>query len=218
MLLDLDLAVAQGEHVLVDGEPDATAAFFRVLAGIWPWGRGGVDLPADSEMSAIGRRPFLPQGSLRDALLFPAPAGDVADVAIAEALAVAGVPALADRLDETSDWSRSLGAADLQRLSFARLVLHRPSWIVLGDATDALDAETADAMLRLIAERLPASAIIVIGRHPGSAETFNRRMTLQRDPDGTVLLNEVYARRKAAQAPRLRPLKVVDWLREGFRV
>jgi ABC-type uncharacterized transport system fused permease/ATPase subunit len=97
-------------------------------------------------------------------------------------------------------------------------VLHRPSWIVLGDATDALDAASADAMLLLVADQLPGSAIIVIGRHPGSAETFNRRMTLQRDPDGTVLLNEVYARRKAAQLPRPRPLVLVDWLRQGFRV
>ncbi|MEO5736320.1 MAG: SbmA/BacA-like family transporter [Variovorax sp.] len=218
MLLDLDLVVAQGEHVLVDGDADATAAFFRVLAGIWPWGRGGVDLPADSEMSAVGRRPFLPEGSLRDALLFPAPADDFNDGDIGDALGLAGLVGLADRLDERADWARNLGAGDLQRLSFARLVLHRPSWIVLGDATDALDAASADAMLLLVAEQLPGSAIIVIGRHPGSAETFNRRMTLQRDPDGTVLLNEVYARRKAAQAPRRRPLMVVDWLRQGFRV
>jgi vitamin B12/bleomycin/antimicrobial peptide transport system ATP-binding/permease protein len=218
MLLDLDLVVARGEHVLVDGDADATAAFFRVLAGIWPWGRGGIDLPADSEMSAVGRRPFLPEGSLRDALLFSAPAGDFGEGAIGDALGLVGLVGLADRLDEKADWTRTLGAGDLQRLSFARLVLHRPSWIVLGDATDALDAASADAMLLLVAEQLPGSAIIVIGRHPGSAETFNRRMTLQRDPDGTILLNEVYARRKASQTPRRRPLMVVDWLRQGFRV
>ena len=124
---------------------------------------------------------------------------------------------LAERLDEVADWGRSLGGSDLQCLSFARLVLHRPNLIVLGDATDALDAEMADAMLLVISEQLPGSAIIVIGRHPGAAESFTRRMTLQRDADGTFLLSEVYARRQAAQAPRRRPLKVVDWLRQGFR-
>ena len=217
MLADLNLEVGPAEHVLVDGDADAAGAFFRVLAGIWPWGRGRVDLPADTEMSAVGRRPYLPEGTLRRALLFPAPPQDYPDEAIVQALSQAGLDALSERLDEQGDWGRTLGGGELQRLSFARLVLHRPNWIVLGDATDALDAEVADAMLRLISDQLPGSAIIVIGRHPGSADAFNRRMTLQRDADGTILLNEVYARRQAAQAPRRRPLVVVDWLRQGFR-
>ena len=217
MLADLNLEVGPAEHVLVDGDADAAGAFFRVLAGIWPWGRGRVDLPADTEMSAVGRRPYLPEGTLRRALLFPAPPQDYPDEAIVQALSQAGLDALSERLDEQGDWGRTLGGGELQRLSFARLVLHRPNWIVLGDATDALDAEVADAMLRLISDQLPGSAIIVIGRHPGSADAFNRRMTLQRDADGTILLNEVYARRQAAQAPRRRPLVVVDWLRQGCR-
>lgn len=80
-------------------------------------------------------------------------------------------------------------------------------------------AEWRASVERVLAleEAVQSSAIIVIGRHPGSAEAFNRRMTLQRDADGTILLNEVYARRQAAQAVRRRPLKLVDWLRQGFR-
>ena len=217
MLVDLNLEVGPAEHVLVDGDADAAGAFFRVLAGIWPWGRGRIDLPADTEMSAVGRRPYLPEGTLRGALLFPAASQDFTDEAIAQALMLVGLDTLVERLGDVADWERGLGGGDLQRLSFARLVLHRPNWILLGDATDALDAAAADAMLRLISEQLPGSAIIVIGRHPGSAESFNRRMTLQRDADGTILLNEVYARRKAAQLPRRRSLKVVDWLQQGFR-
>jgi putative ATP-binding cassette transporter len=68
LLNNLTLRVEPGEHVLVDGDADAAAAFFRVVAGIWPWGCGRVDLPADALMVAIGRRLFLPQGTLRNAL------------------------------------------------------------------------------------------------------------------------------------------------------
>jgi putative ATP-binding cassette transporter len=57
---------------------------------------------------------------------------------------------------------------------------------------------------------------VLIGQHPGSAEAFNRRLTLDRSTGGEVLLNEVYARRQAARAPKRRPLKVVDWLRQGY--
>ncbi|MBR0672707.1 hypothetical protein [Neoroseomonas soli] len=87
---------------------------------------------------------------------------------------------------------------------------------VLGDATDALDPPSADVMLRLIVELLPLAGIVLIGRHPGSAEIFSRRLTLERAADGDILLNEVYARRQAAKAPRPRLLSVIDWLREGY--
>ena len=60
------------------------------------------------------------------------------------------------------------------------------------------------------------AGIVLIGRHPGSADIFNRRLTLERAADGEVLLNEVYARRQAAKVPRPRPLSMIDRLREGY--
>lgn len=217
MLSDLDLEVEPGDRVLVDGDSEAASALFRVLAGIWPWGHGWVDLPADAGMIAIGPWPFLPQGSLRQALAFPQAPDRHDDSAVQAALASVGLAHLAERLDETADWPRVLSAADVQRLTFARIILLRPNWIVLGDATDALDPAAADAMVNLIAEVLPQAGIVLIGRHPGSAEIFSRRLTLERAADGEVLLNEVYARRQAAKLPRPRPLSVIDRLREGYR-
>jgi putative ATP-binding cassette transporter len=216
MLSGLTLEVAPGEHVLVDGDPEAAGALFRVLAGIWPWGRGRVDLPADADMIAVGPRPFLPEGTLRRAIGFADGATRSTEADLASALGSVGLGHLADCLDEEADWARTLSAAELQCLSFARLLLLRPDWIVLGDATDALDPLTADLMLGLLVERLPGSGIVLIGRHPGSATSFSRRLTLTRAADGEVLLHEVHARRQAAKAPRARPLPVVDLLRQGY--
>ncbi|NKE20321.1 ABC transporter ATP-binding protein/permease [Neoroseomonas oryzicola] len=216
MLSDLTLTVEPGEHVLVDGDPEAASALFRVLAGIWPWGRGRVDLPADAAMIAVGPRPFLPAGTLRRAIAFSDQPLRHQDADLGSALNSVGLGHLADRLDVSADWARMLSAAELQRLSFARLLLLRPDWIVLGDATDALDPLSADIMLALLVDRLPRSGIVLIGRHPGSAENFSRRLTLKRAADGEVLLHEVYARRQAAQVPRPQPLAVVDLLREGY--
>jgi putative ATP-binding cassette transporter len=216
LLNNLTLRVEAGEHVLVDGDADATAAFFRVIAGIWPWGYGRVDLPADALMVAVGRRPFLPRGTLRDALALPEAPGEADDAAILDALSAVGLAWLGERMDASEDWAQLLNGADLQRLAFARLLLLRPDWVLLGDATDALDGAAADALLGLVATRLPQAALLVIGQHPGSAETFHRRLTLDRSKGGDVLLNEVHARRQAARAPRYKPLKVVDWLRRGY--
>jgi putative ATP-binding cassette transporter len=216
LLNNLTLRVGPGEHVLVDGDADAAAAFFRVVAGIWPWGYGRVDLPADALMIAIGRRLFLPQGTLRNALALPELERDPGDGAIADALSAVGLAWLASRLDEAGDWAKVLNGADLQRLAFARLLLLRPDWVVLGDATDALDPASADALLQLMATRLPHAALLVIGQHPGSAETFNRRLTLERPKSGEVLLSKVCVPRQAVREPRRRPLKVLDWLRQGY--
>jgi len=166
-------------------------------------------------MVAIGRRLFLPQGRLRDALALPEAADDSA---LTDALSAVGLAWLAERLDQAEDWAVLLNSADLQRLAFARVLLLAPDWVVLGDATDALDAESADTLVRLIATRLPRAALVLIGHNPGSAERFNRRLTLDRSKSGEVLLNEVYARRQAARAARRRPLEVVDWLRKGYPV
>ncbi len=203
MLAGLTMQVAAGEHVLVDGDAEAAAALFRVLAGIWPWGHGIVDLPDDADMIAVGSRPFLPQGSLRQAMMFQALQGTLADALILACLAEVGLAELAPRLDEVADWSRLLNASELQRLTFARLLINRPRWIVLGNATDALTPEAADGLLRLLLAAHPEAAVVMIGRHPGSAENFSRRLSLNRLPGGDVLLDEVYARRLAAR--RVRP-------------
>jgi vitamin B12/bleomycin/antimicrobial peptide transport system ATP-binding/permease protein len=216
MLSNLNLQVEPGDHVLVGGDPEAAHALFRVLAGIWPWGRGHIDLPADAAMIAVGPWPYLPQGSLRQALAFPEAAEHYDDATLQAALSSVGLAHLADRLDETADWARVLTAAENQRLSFARIILFCPRWILLGDATTALDPASADLMLRLIMEQLPQAGIILIGRHPGSAEIFNRRLTLEKAADGEILLQEVHARRQAARQPRPRLPSFIDRLRQGY--
>ncbi|MGG5890226.1 ABC transporter ATP-binding protein/permease [Falsiroseomonas sp. HC035] len=216
MLSDLSLTIGPGERVLVDGDPEATTALFRVLAGIWPWGRGQVELPVDSDMIAVGPWPFLPQGSLRQALAFPQAADCHDDATLRATLSGVGLASLAPRLDEVADWTHILSPAEVQRLSFARILLLRPRWIVLGNATDTLDPSSADLMLRLIAEGLTQSSIVLIGQHPGSRELFRRQLTLQRASGGEVVLHELHARSQAANLPRSRPLSVIDRLGKGY--
>ena len=217
MLSNLTLRVEPGEHVLVDGDGDAAAALFRVIAGIWPWGKGYVDLPADSEMVAIGWRPFMREGVLREAMGLNGMGEAEHDAEIQQALIRVGLEHLTERLDEAADWANALNGAESQRLSFARLLLLRPNWVLMGNSTDALDPASADALLKLVSEHLPQAAVVLIGQHPGAPEAFHRRLTLQRSTGGEVLLNEVHGRRQAARLPKKRPLKVVDWLRQGYR-
>ncbi|MBP0465249.1 ABC transporter ATP-binding protein/permease [Roseomonas sp. PWR1] len=216
LLSDITLELTPGERALVDGDNEAAQALFRVLAGIWPWGQGIVDLPPDDGVTTIGERPHLPEGPLHEALVFPEAAAAHPTEAVMRALAATGLDSLSERMDEARDWDRDLGIAELQRIAFARILLHRPRWILLGDTTTALEASDADAMIDLLARELPQAGLLVMGRHPGAADRFTRRLTLTRRPDGEVLLREIRARREAAAQPRRRPLPVVDWLRGGY--
>ena len=216
LLRDLKLRVEPGECVLVDGDADATRALFRVLAGIWPWGQGVLHLPPEADVAAIGERPHLPAGTLHASLAFPdAPSRHPPEEAAA-ALAAAGLAHLVPRLAQDADWAQVLGIAEVQRMAFARLLLHQPRWLLLCETTASREPDEADDMLDLVEAALPETGVLVLGHYPGRGDRFSRRLALHRQPDGEILLREIHAKRQAAREPRPRPLPVVDWLRRGY--
>jgi len=216
ILAAVSLDLRPGERVLVEGEQDAAMTLFRVLAGVWPWGRGTLLLPPEQAIAAVGERPYLTDTTLRAALIFPAEDAAFAEADLVAALSRVGLDHLASRLLDQADWTSVLSPGEAQRLSVARLLLHRPRWVLMGDALDALDTAAVAGLLSTLREAMPEAAVVVLGRHPGSPEWFDRRLTLERDVSGQVLLHEVRARREAARMPRRRPLPVVDWLRRGY--
>lgn len=216
LLSAIDLGIGRGERVLLEGDAEAAQALFRVLAGIWPWGRGVVLLPADDGLFAVGERPFIPAGPLAAALSFPEMPESRNPGAMQEALGRTGLVHLAPRLQEARDWASELGVPEMQRLAFARIVLQRPRWVLLGETTSALEPQDADAMLALLDEVVPEAGVLLIGHHPGDRGLFDRRLTLERAVSGEVLLQRIHARHRAAQQPRRRPLPLVDWLRRGY--
>ena len=215
LLRDITLHVAPGESILVNGDADAARALFRVLAGIWPWGQGVLHLPPEADIAAIGERPHLPKGALHAALAFPAPASRYPPEEATAALAAAGLAHLVPRLAQDGDWARALGMAEIQRMAFARLLLHQPRWVMLCETMASLEPDEADDMLDLLEAAPPETGVLVLGHHPGRGERFSRRLILHRLPDGQILLREIHVKRQAARQPRPRPLPVVDWLRGG---
>ena len=182
------IEIGAGERVLITGDSgDAQTIFFRALAGLWPWGRGRIALPADESFVHVARRPYIRAGRLRDVLAYPDDPRGMADARFAAALEAVGLGAFADRLDEDARWDQDLGDQDQQRLAFARLALQAPPWIVIDQALDTLDAETHAQVVRLLTGPLEKSAIIAIGREDDSHKLFGRTYELVEDPEGEPL-------------------------------
>jgi putative ATP-binding cassette transporter len=196
--------VTQGEHVLIGGDPGAAVKLFKVVAGLWPWGKGTVGLPCDATIFFMPQRPYMPMGTLRSVLAYPSATECFPDEAVAAALDRVGLGHLAERLNEADTWEQILTSGEQQRLGFARLLLHRPKWIFLQEATDALDPEGERKLMQLLIDEFPTATIMTVGFHADLETYHQRKLTMTPTPEGTILIKET---RKAWEEKK----RAVNW-------
>ncbi len=170
--------IRRGERVLISGDSAVTGCLFKVIGGLWPWGSGRVRLPADGGMLFIAQRPFLPEGTLRETLCYPHPPDTFPDSAIRHALECAGLTWIATRMDERDNWEQVLPQRAQQRLSFARVLLQRPAWIFMEEATDAFDPKGERLILEMLQRELPNTTLLNISFHPGLRNLHHRELVL----------------------------------------
>jgi putative ATP-binding cassette transporter len=194
LLARANAEIAPGERVMVSGPSGSgKSTLFRALAGIWPYGAGQIIFPRLARMLFLPQRPYVPIGSLRNAVTFPAQPGAFGDAEIAEALTAAGLGDYAGSLDDDHHWDRRLSPGEQQRLAMARALLHRPDWLFLDEATSALDPEMEARLYKLLMERLPNATLISIAHRADLAAFHRRRLRFTRTEKGTELESEPIA-------------------------
>lgn len=181
------LTLRHGDRVLLTGPSGSgKSTLFRAIAGIWPFGRGQIRVPAGSKLMMLPQRPYFPVGPLAAAIAYPAT--DVDPTAIAGALKDVGLPAMAERLDEHGHWNRTLSLGEQQRLGLARALLHKPDLLFLDEATASLDEPAEAALYGLLAARLPQTAIMSIGHRSTLAEFHPRRIAIVPKDGGNAIV------------------------------
>ena len=183
LLSTISLSFKPREAVLLRGTSGSGKSMLvRVLAGLWPFAIGRIHLPAGAKTLFVPQRPYMPIGTLREALWFPAPPASDREAEACAALASVGMSTLSQRLDEVSHWTQTLSLGDQQRLAFARALLIKPDWLFLDEATSAIDEEEEAALYRIIAHALRSTTVISIG-HRASLEAYHQRVITL---DGTI--------------------------------
>jgi len=189
LLEHFSVDIRRGERVLIEGNPAVTGSLFKVIGGLWHWGSGRVWLPAKGSMLFVAQRPFLPEGTLREMLCYPHPPDVFSVSSIRHALECVGLAWLAQRMNERDNWEQVLPQSAQQRLGIARIVLQRPAWVFIEEATDSFDPKGERLILEMLRRELPNATLLNISFHPGLRKLHHRTLVLSRDHEAKVLLN-----------------------------
>ena len=170
----LNLTVNPGEYLLVSGKSGAgKSTLLRALAELWPYGSGQIAMPDDWRVMFLPQRPYLPLGTLRQAIYYPQSVPENDETDIAALLDEFGLSTLRDKLDEVDDWSRILSLGEQQRIAFIRILLFKPQLAFLDESTSAMDEELEARSYDKLKEEFPDMAVVSVGHRSSILQRHN---------------------------------------------
>lgn len=190
VIRDLNLNIGQGEWLGLVGESGVgKSTLVDVLIGELQPSHGSLqwlDLPAERRTIgyAASDTTLIP-GTLRDNVAF---LGGGAEHTLSEAIAIAGVDALLNRLPQGLDtpvetFEQQLSSGERQRIGLARAVAHARVMLVLDEATAALDQLSESRFLQALRAARPELAVVLITHRLSALRHTDRNLLMA---DGTL--------------------------------
>ena len=165
---------AQSSLLVVGPSGCGKSSLMRAIAGLWNSGTGVIQRPQLEHLLFLPQKPYMILGSLRQQLLYPYPEVKLDDNQLKLALQQVNLPDLDKRfggLDAEEEWSDVLSLGEQQRLSFARVLLHQPTYTILDEATSALDRDNEKQLYNHLATT--KTAYLSVG-HRQSLEDYHQ--------------------------------------------
>ena len=173
LLNNLNIELKNGDALLIQG-PSGTGktSLLKAMAGIYPFETVGlVEHPCVTSLF-LPQRPYMPQGTLREAICYPDI--DPYHPELEKTLADCCLDKYLHSLDVDNDWQAILSPGELQRVAFIRILLTKPEVVFLDETTSALDEPTEYLLYKTIKERLPNMIILSVG-HRGTLHQFHNK-------------------------------------------
>jgi putative ATP-binding cassette transporter len=189
LLIDkLSLEVPQGGRFLIESEDEAVLlAVFRATAGIEVSGDGRLVRPVDQALGMLSERPYLPPGTLREALVCPWMDQLVSDEQLRDRLAQWGLGGLLARtggLHTEQDWESVLSLGEQQLLACVHVSLMEPKFVILDRPTTALGLERSRDVLNHFAAA--SIGYIKLGHVKGQDELYDAIVLVRADGSWSV--------------------------------
>ncbi len=177
LIADLSLNLQAGQALLIKGPSGSgKTTLLRALAGLWPYAEGAVARPLREQALFLSQRPYLPLGDLRTAIAYPAQVGQEQDARMQQALRQVNLAHLAERLEESRDWTRILSIGEQQRLAFARVLFNQPHVVFLDESTSAMDEGLEHALYSLLRNEMPETLLVSVGHRSTLAGFHSHRL------------------------------------------
>ncbi|MBU3890834.1 ABC transporter ATP-binding protein/permease [Methylosinus sp. KRF6] len=187
-LSESHVEASRGARILIVGAArSGKTCLFRAIAGLWPWGSGSIELPLPARVMFMPKRPFISDGDLRHILAYPGPPDAFQDEQLLAALTRLDLGYLGPDLHRSARWDQELTHEEQLGLAFARLLLHKPDWVVVDEAIEAISPERRDLVFEALANELSSTSLLAIGSPRAEASHYNRILRLVFDPKGPRL-------------------------------
>ena len=156
-----------GSHYLIKGPSGiGKSTFIRTIAGIWPFAEGEIMFPAGKQIMYLPQRPYMPIGTLHEAILFPDQIKPELMHEVEQVLRDCHLENLIPRLQEVAPWSEQLSPGEQQRVAFARVLLQKPDWVFMDETTSMLDLANEKYLYNLLKTNVPNCSLVSIGHRP----------------------------------------------------
>lgn len=177
LIEDLRFELAPAQFIMLRGKSGAgKSTALRYAAGLWRYGCGEISLPRTGVMF-IPQKPYLAPLSLKELISYPQPPR-ADDAEFLEILRSVGLEKFARMLNSRADYVKILSGGEAQRLSFARIRYHKPSFVFADEITSALDLASARELLLGLRADLPSLGMLAIVHQTGLEDIFERTMEL----------------------------------------
>ena len=195
-LRDISFDMQQGEILgIIGGTGSGKSTLVQVLLGLYPADKGSISLYRDgrsprnlsewrSWIAYVPQKVELFKGTIRSNLTLGMEE-PVSDQELWQALEIAQAKDFVSEKEgqlyaEVQAGGRNFSGGQKQRLSIARAVLRRAPFLILDDATSALDTITESNLLKAVQENLPDTSLILISQRTSTLKIADQILLLEK--------------------------------------